>query len=188
VTGSTGDTRSRIKEVALELFLEQGYEGTSLREIAERLGVTKAALYYHFKSKDEIVNSFVEDHMAAIDELLTWVKERPLDADRRREFLRRYTDELLAGQHHRVMRFLEQNQPAMKRMSTGETTRRRMFQIFEVLTPPGASPADRLRIALALFAIHTSWFVLREQDIADDERRNAALEVAYELVDRAGSS
>ena len=45
------DTRSRVQEVALELFAEQGYEKTSLREIAERLGVTKAALYYHFKSK-----------------------------------------------------------------------------------------------------------------------------------------
>ena len=55
------DTRSRIQEVALELFTEQGYEATSLREIAERLGVTKAALYYHFKTKDDIVCSLVED-------------------------------------------------------------------------------------------------------------------------------
>ena len=39
-----GDTRARIQQVALELFAEQGYERTSLREIAERLGVTKAAL------------------------------------------------------------------------------------------------------------------------------------------------
>ena len=38
------DTRSRVQKVALELFAEQGYEKTSLREIAERLGVTKAAL------------------------------------------------------------------------------------------------------------------------------------------------
>src|SRR5262249_20860254 len=43
------DTRARIQQVALELFAEQGYEKTSLREIAERLDVTKAALYYHFK-------------------------------------------------------------------------------------------------------------------------------------------
>jgi AcrR family transcriptional regulator len=49
------ETRERILDVALELFNEQGYEGTSLREIAERLGVTKAALYYHFKSKEEIL-------------------------------------------------------------------------------------------------------------------------------------
>ena len=49
-----GDTRERILDVALDLFLEQGYDGTSLREIAERLGVTKAALYYHFPSKEDI--------------------------------------------------------------------------------------------------------------------------------------
>ena len=51
--GRRGDTRARIQQIALELFAEHGYERTSLREIAERLGVTKAALYYHFKSKEE---------------------------------------------------------------------------------------------------------------------------------------
>ena len=60
-----GDTRTRIQQVALELFAEQGYERTSLREIAERLGVTKAALYYHFKSKEDIVRSFTEDYFGA---------------------------------------------------------------------------------------------------------------------------
>lgn len=49
------ETRERILDVALELFNERGYERTSLREIAERLGVTKAALYYHFKSKEDIL-------------------------------------------------------------------------------------------------------------------------------------
>ena len=49
------DMRERILDVALELFNEQGYDATSLREIAERLGVTKAALYYHFKSKGDIL-------------------------------------------------------------------------------------------------------------------------------------
>src|SRR5512133_27475 len=48
-------TRERILDVALELFNEQGYEKTPLRELAERLGVTKAALYYHFKRKEDIL-------------------------------------------------------------------------------------------------------------------------------------
>lgn len=48
-------TRERILDVATELFNEQGYERTSLRQISERLGVTKAALYYHFKSKEDIL-------------------------------------------------------------------------------------------------------------------------------------
>ena len=49
------DLRERILDTALELFNEQGYDATSLRELAERLGVTKAALYYHFKSKADIL-------------------------------------------------------------------------------------------------------------------------------------
>src|ERR1700689_2008457 len=70
--GRRGDTRARIQQVALELFAEQGYERTALREIAERLGVTKAALYYHFKSKEDIVRSFTEDYFARIDALIEW--------------------------------------------------------------------------------------------------------------------
>jgi AcrR family transcriptional regulator len=59
VTGVTDlpptDTRGRILDVALDLFIEKGYDKTSLREIAEPLGFTKAALYYHFPSKQDIL-------------------------------------------------------------------------------------------------------------------------------------
>jgi len=48
-------TRERILDIAIELFIEKGYDKTSLREIAERLGFTKAALYYHFPSKQDIL-------------------------------------------------------------------------------------------------------------------------------------
>src|ERR1700677_4503337 len=50
-----GSTRERILDVALDLFNDQGYDKTSLREIAERLGFTKAALYYHFERKEDIL-------------------------------------------------------------------------------------------------------------------------------------
>jgi AcrR family transcriptional regulator len=50
-----GSTRERILDIALELFNEKGYENTSLREIAERLGTTKAALYYHFARKQDLL-------------------------------------------------------------------------------------------------------------------------------------
>ena len=42
------DTKERILESALELFAQNGYTGTSMSEIANKLGVTKAALYKHF--------------------------------------------------------------------------------------------------------------------------------------------
>jgi AcrR family transcriptional regulator len=66
----SGDTRERILAVANELFIEQGYEGTSLREIADRLDITKAALYYHFRSKDEILTTLLEPFDTLLDELL----------------------------------------------------------------------------------------------------------------------
>src|SRR6201982_3015942 len=84
------DTRSRVQKVALELFAEQGYEKTSLREIAERLGVTKAALYYHFKSKEDIVLSFTDDYFEEIDRLLEWAKDQPQSEETRHEILDRY--------------------------------------------------------------------------------------------------
>ena len=47
-------TRERIIQVAIDLFAREGYGGTSLRNIAEQLGVTKAAVYHHFHTKDDI--------------------------------------------------------------------------------------------------------------------------------------
>ncbi len=52
---SGASTRERILDIALELFTTQGYDKTSLRQIAERLGFTKAAIYYHFASKADIL-------------------------------------------------------------------------------------------------------------------------------------
>jgi AcrR family transcriptional regulator len=48
-------TRERILNAALDLFVEHGFDATSLRQIADQLGITKAALYYHFASKDDIL-------------------------------------------------------------------------------------------------------------------------------------
>lgn len=55
-----GDTKERIMDTALELFAEKGYLGTSMNDIAKQLGFTKAALYKHYTSKQEILNRIVE--------------------------------------------------------------------------------------------------------------------------------
>ncbi len=52
---ASAPTRERILDVALDLFTDQGFDGTSMREIAEQLGISKPAIYYHFASKDEIL-------------------------------------------------------------------------------------------------------------------------------------
>ena len=55
-----GDTKERILEAALELFAQSGYLGTSMSDIAKKLGITKGALYKHYTSKQEILDSIVE--------------------------------------------------------------------------------------------------------------------------------
>jgi AcrR family transcriptional regulator len=68
------DTKARIQAVARELFMQQGVQQTSLRQIADRLGITKPALYYHFDSREALVASMfapliadMEAHLAALE-------------------------------------------------------------------------------------------------------------------------
>jgi len=66
--------REKILESAKSLFIEHGYHGLAMREIAEALGVTKPALYYHFKDKEElflaILHKNLDDIEAGIDAIL----------------------------------------------------------------------------------------------------------------------
>jgi AcrR family transcriptional regulator len=71
----SSDTRERILAVASELFTDQGYEATSLREISARLDITKAALYYHFDSKDAIMRALLEPFDVLIEELMARLEE-----------------------------------------------------------------------------------------------------------------
>ena len=62
-------TRQRILDIARDLFAAQGYAGTSVADLAERLGTSKAALYYHFRSKVEILDALIEEPLAAYAQL-----------------------------------------------------------------------------------------------------------------------
>src|SRR5208282_975432 len=178
------DTRSRVQSVALELFAEHGYEKTSLREIAERLGVTKAALYYHFKSKEDIVLSFTEDYFAELDDLVDWAKEQPRSDETRREILDRYVGIVLAG--HEVFRFMEQNRAAVQGMQDGKERfarfRDRLDGLVDVLVGPQAGLRDRVRATTAVLAVGaTCMFYLQRVD-DQDKLRAVVLEIATDLT------
>ena len=102
---SKGSTRERIQQIALDLFAEQGYDKTSLREIADKLGVTKAALYYHYKTKEEILASALEDYMAEVAELITWGQQQPGTGEVRQELIRRYAQ--VIDRRLTAMRFVQ---------------------------------------------------------------------------------
>ncbi|PJF41423.1 MAG: TetR/AcrR family transcriptional regulator [Chloroflexi bacterium] len=68
--------REQILDTAGKLFMEHGYEGTSVRQIAEQVGCTEAALYYHFKEgKRELLNCVVEHNMPDLLYVLDGIEE-----------------------------------------------------------------------------------------------------------------
>ncbi|KAA9380404.1 TetR/AcrR family transcriptional regulator [Microbispora cellulosiformans] len=185
--GTQTDTRSRIQEVAIGLFTEQGYEATSLREIAEALGVTKAALYYHFRTKEDIVASLIEDRIAALDELIAWAGGQPPAAETRRELILRYSAQMTRGRHHEVMQFMDRNKTALQGHVKVDLMRDRMGALMQSLYGPDDPLPVRLKRSMALFAMHAAWFLIREESTTEQQRTEAGLEVALELADASGA-
>ncbi|MFC9913234.1 TetR/AcrR family transcriptional regulator [Streptomyces sp. NPDC059862] len=178
-----GNTRQRIQDVALELFAEQGYEKTSLREIAERLEVTKAALYYHFKTKEEILVSVYEDLTQPIVELIEWGKRQPQSLETKQEILRRYHDALVEAAP--FFRFMQENQATVKELRIGEMFRNRMLGMRDILIDPDAALIDQVRCVSAVFTMHAGMFALSDLPGTEEEKRKAVLEVATTLITEA---
>ncbi|MCU0255834.1 MAG: TetR/AcrR family transcriptional regulator, partial [Vicinamibacterales bacterium] len=61
-------SRAHILEAALALFSHQGYRATSIREIAERAGVSTGNVYHHFQDKDAIFNELLDQYWSAIED------------------------------------------------------------------------------------------------------------------------
>ncbi|MFF7938076.1 TetR/AcrR family transcriptional regulator [Nocardia gamkensis] len=93
-----GGTKSAIRDAAVKLFGAKGFEQTSLREVADAVGITKASLYYHYASKLDLLLAIIDpivDHMRSVVNDLDQV---PHDAESIRQVLRTYLRGLI---HHR---------------------------------------------------------------------------------------
>jgi AcrR family transcriptional regulator len=169
------DTRQRIQSVALELFAEQGYDKTSLREIAERLDVTKAALYYHFKSKEDIVTSLVEDYFGQIDEMVAWGRTQPRTPESRAQVLERYYR--IVAEASGVFRMLQHNQASVNSLAhaknRSELFRERMDALVGLLTEQDAPLESQVRAAVALASV--SFGCMFYADRTDDPERLRAI-------------
>ncbi|MEV5143668.1 TetR/AcrR family transcriptional regulator [Streptomyces sp. NPDC052727] len=178
-----GNTRQRIQDVALGLFAEQGYEKTSLREIAERLDVTKAALYYHFKTKEEIIVSLFADLTKPIEDLIEWGGRQPHTLETKQEIVRRYS-EALAGAEP-LFRFMQENQATVRELRIGDTFKDRMRGLRDILIDPEAELVDQVRSVSAMFTLHAGMFVMQDLEGDSEKKREAVLEVALDLVAQA---
>lgn len=175
-------TRARIQQVALDLFGEQGYEKTSLREIAERLGVTKAALYYHFKSKEDIIHSLFEDYAAEVDQLVAWGRQQPLSTATKRELLARYVD--IVVRRTRLFQCFERNQAAIRNLDVKGATgfRDRMRALASLLREPDAPLAEQIRASMAFMAIHVGWLFFQDEPVSKEELRTVVHDIACDLA------
>jgi AcrR family transcriptional regulator len=182
--GRGHDTRARLQQVALKLFAEKGYEKTSLREIAERLGVTKAALYYHFQSKEEIVRSLLEDYFNQMDTLLEWGRSQPAGPATRRAILARYVALVAGGSE--VFRMLQQNQAAISILESSkarhDVMRQRLSGMIETLAGPDAAPGEKVRAAMAVAGASMGWMWCADLGMPPADLNEIVLAAASSLV------
>jgi AcrR family transcriptional regulator len=147
----TGEaTRARILRVALTLVAERGFAATSTRELSERLGFTKAALYYHFRTKDDLLTALVSPVQDALTALAT---NTPLGTTvaARRAVLASYIDIVTA--HLELIRVLTQDPAVTCRQVPAAQTAAfaRLTQLLAGSDQP--SVTERLRVHAALGAI-----------------------------------
>lgn len=182
MTRRRGDTRERIQVVALERFTANGYDQTSLREIAEDLGVTKAALYHHFKSKEEILDSLLSQVTSELEELVAWMEAGPPTRERRVELVRRL-GEITRGVPGDVMRCVQQNEAAFHSLGATTTVVRDLkHKVWSAALPADASLEDKLRMRMAVMAVLLAGKLDSDLGGTAADRASAAQRVAADLV------
>ena len=142
------DTRQRILDEALDLFAAQGVEGTPLQQIADRLNVTKAALYYHFKSKDDLIAALIEP---VFDDLETWldeVEENRPSAALRAVRLEQYLDFLL--ERRRILGFITRDLAVLAHPMVTRRAAPIQIRLDALLLGGDLEPADRIRATVML--------------------------------------
>jgi AcrR family transcriptional regulator len=155
-----GSTRERILNVALDLFTEKGFDGASLREIAERLGVTKAAIYYHFASKDDILMAL---HMRLHEfgkDALRRMTEAPVTLELWGALLDQILGQMLA--QRKLFLFHERNQAALEKLHRKDHDAEHddiQDRFRRVLADRRVPLRDRVRMATSFGAVFAGLFM-----------------------------
>jgi len=96
-TTSAADTRQRLIEVAVDLFTRHSFAGTSLQMIADEMGFTKAAIYYHFRTREELLAAVVEPIFEQLSAIITAAESQRSAAARADHMLLGYAELAVAN-------------------------------------------------------------------------------------------
>jgi AcrR family transcriptional regulator len=176
-------TRERILDVALDLFVEQGYEATSLRQIAEVMGFTKAALYYHFASKDDLLLALHLRLHDFGDRSLRRLGDAPPSLSTWSGLLVDLIDEILA--ERKLLLLHQRNHAALTSMQLkhpehGHANADLGDMIRELLSDPAVGVRDRVRLGSAIGAIASTLALVG--DALDDVPGDALAEELRSVI------
>ena len=172
--------QTRIVAAALDLFGQHGVSGTSLQMIADTIGVTKAAVYHQYKTKEEIVVAVMEDDLRQLEAALDRAEAEA--GPRAREVLLTLVIEL-AVQRRRIVSALQQDPVIVRLLAKHEPFLALMDRLFAVLTGGNRGAAARVRGAMISAAIGGAVTHPLVADLDDETLRSEMLHVTRQLFE-----
>ena len=172
--------QTRIIEAALVLFAEHGISGTSLQMIADAIGVTKAAVYHVYNTKDEIILAVAQVVLAGLEAAVNAAEAERSRARAREVLIARMIDLAVA---RRRMAGILQRDPVMLRFLEEHGPFRRVMERVNRLLMGGASdPRARVQAAMLATAIAGAVIHPLVLDLDDESLRSALLKQARKLL------
>lgn len=170
----------RIVKAAHELFGQHGVSGTSLQMIADAIGVTKAAVYHQFKSKDEVVLAVTATELVELQDALD-VAEAESGPSAREALLERVVKIAVERRH---MASLLQFDPVVVRvLADHEPFRRFIERLYRVLLGEGAGVEARVNAAILSGALSAAVVHPLVEDVDDETLKARVLAVTRRILD-----
>jgi AcrR family transcriptional regulator len=171
--------QNRILHAALDLFADHGVSGTSLQMIADAVGVTKAAVYHKFKTKEEIVIAVAEMELATLEEALKAAEAQADSIGARKVLLSEVVG--MAVERRRWVRAL-QNDPVMVRLlGEHEPFRNLITRLYAILLNEADDTEARISAALFSGAIAGTVINPLVDDIDDDTLRSVLIHLTARM-------
>ncbi|MEV4130657.1 TetR/AcrR family transcriptional regulator [Dactylosporangium sp. NPDC049742] len=170
----TTATADRIRAVAIELIAEKGVAQASLREIAERVGISKPALYYHFGSREELVRSLFQPLVDEVSALLDDIESGrwPGDTTDRRAVLGAYFD--VTYRHRNITKLVMQDPSVLADLNLAAEVTDWGRRLTTLLFGPAPTLAQRTRAIVAVGGLSDCTAMLT--DVPEPDLKTAVLD------------
>jgi AcrR family transcriptional regulator len=171
--------QNRILHAALDLFADHGVSGTSLQMIADAVGVTKAAVYHKFNTKEEIVIAVAEMELATLENALEAAEAQADSVGARKVLLTEVVG--MAVERRRWVSAL-QNDPVMVRLlGEHEPFRNLITRLYAILLNEADDTEARVSAALFSGAIAGTVINPLVDDIDDDTLRSVLIHLTARM-------